>query len=99
MQQNTIQDYETTKYKIKRRLLSMRRHWTNGSPEKPTAQLQIGLWLTVWQRAFAPQVPGHGSTHFCCTQARFCSQVALTTHSGRQLGALPMYPVRQVQTA
>lgn len=48
----------------------------------------------TWQRALTPQVPGHGSTHLAFTQARVCPQSELTTHSGRQFGAVPMNPLR-----
>lgn len=40
--------------------------------------------------ALRPQVPGHGSEHFWDIQAKFGLHSALTTHSGRQLGGVPM---------
>ena len=74
-------------------------HLEKGSPVKPGAQLQIGLWFTTWQRALRPHVPGHGSTHFWLIHARFCGHSELTTHSGLQDGGLPMKPGEQEQTA
>lgn len=66
------------------------KHLTKGSPVNPTEQLHIGLWFTTWQRAFRPQVPGHGSVHFWLTHARSWAQSALTTHSGLQAGGEPI---------
>ena len=74
-------------------------HWVNGSPVKPLGQLQIGLWLRTRQSAPAPQLPGHGSRHFWPMQAWSVRQSWWMTHSGRQLGARPMKPGRQEQTA
>ncbi len=49
----------------------------------------MGLWLTTWQRAFMPQTPGHGSTHFWPTQAVVRLHSELMIHSGLQSGGLP----------
>lgn len=73
-------------------------HRTNGSPVKPDEQLQIGLWFTTWQREFSPHAPVHGSVHFILMHARFCEHSELTTHSGRQFGALPIKPGKQEHT-
>ncbi len=53
----------------------------------------MGLWLTTWQSAFAPQTPSQGSTHFLLVpQARCSAQSLFFRHSGRQLGGWPMKP-------
>lgn len=70
----------------------------NGSPVKPGVQLHIGLWVITWQRAFRPQVFGHGSTHFLLTQALFCGHSELTIHSGWHEGGVPIKPLSQVHT-
>lgn len=58
----------------------------------------MGAWLTTWQIALLPQLPGHGSTHLLFRQALFEEQSVLTTHSGRQPSyGLPIYPSMQVQ--
>lgn len=56
--------------------------WEKGSPVMVRGQLQTGLWLTTSQNAFIPQVPGHGSEHFCLMHARYCGQSELRRHSG-----------------
>lgn len=70
-----------------------------GSPLKPWGHLQMGLWLTTEHSALTPQLPGQGSLHFWLTQALESSQSELTTHSGRQVGGLPMKPSIHLQTA
>lgn len=70
-----------------------------GSPVYLAKQLQIGLWLTTWQVAPIPQVPGQGSIHFWLRQARFKGHSELWTHSGLQVGGLPMKPGMQEHTA
>lgn len=82
-----------------RSLLSCVRHLVKGSPVKPGAQLQMGLWFTTWQRALRPQVPGHGSWHFWLIQARFKVQSELTTHSGLHVGGEPTQPGWHEHTA
>ena len=62
-------------------------------------QLQMGLWFITWQFAFSPQVPGHGSIHFWFTQAWLRGHSELVTHSGRQVGGLPINPGTQEHTA
>lgn len=67
--------------KLKREnLLSWQRE--KGSPVMVRGQLHTGLWLTTSQKAFIPQVPGHGSAHFCLMHARYCGQSELRRHSG-----------------
>jgi len=61
--------------------------------------VQIGLWLIVWQLAFWPHIPGHGSLHFCPIQALSRLHSVLITHSGRQLGGLPIYSGRHEHIA
>ena len=56
--------------------------YLNGSPVYPEKQVQDGKWLTTWQTAFWPQVPGQGSWHLFEMQARFDGQSELRTHSG-----------------
>lgn len=51
------------------------------------------------QDVFKPHVPGHGSVHFCSMHALFEGHSELTTHSGLQLGGLPIYVGAQEQTA
>lgn len=58
--------------------------YVNGSPVYPGMQVQEGKWLTTWQLAFWPQVPGQGSWHLFLMQALFEGQSELRTHSGRQ---------------
>lgn len=48
------------------------------------------------QSALMPQEPGQGSLHFWLIQASCGVQSLLLTHSGRQLGADPTYPERQL---
>lgn len=45
-----------------------------------------------------PHCPIHGSTHFKLTHALFETHSVLTMHSGLQLGGLPLYSGKQVQT-
>lgn len=80
-------------------LLPMGWHMLKGSPVYRTGQLQIGLWLTTWHFAPAPQVPGHGSPHFRFEHASFWGHSELWTHSGRHVGGLPMYPWTQEHAA
>lgn len=40
-------------------------------------------------------MPGHGSTHLLFIQAWLLGQSGLITHSGRQFGGEPIYPVKQ----
>lgn len=80
-------------------LFSLGEHWKNGSPVNPTGQVQIGLWFLVVQSALTPQVFGHGSVHFLFKQAKWNGHSAFTTHSGLQLGGIPLYSGRHVQTA
>lgn len=82
-----------------RLLLSTLTQRTNGSPLKPMLQLQIALWLTVWQRAFIPHVPGQGSLHFWLMHDLSCEHSELTTHSGRQFGGAPVNSGKHEQTA
>lgn len=62
---------------------------------KPGLQAQTGEWSTTRQSEFGPQVPGQGSMHFWLTQPRLAGQSEAEMHSGRQLGAIPIMPVRQ----
>lgn len=68
-----------------------------GSPWYPGKQSHRGKWLTVWQMAFVPQVPGQGSRHLFLTQALFDGQSEFKTHSGRQPSyGLPKWSSMQV---
>lgn len=60
-----------------------------GSPLNSLGQLHIGLWLTTWQCASRPQVPGQGFIHFWFTHASFNGHSLLVTHSGLQFGGVP----------
>lgn len=62
----------------------------NGSPVYPKLQEHVGLWLRTWQSAFIPHDPGHGSVHFWFMQAFSDGHSELITHSGRQLGGIPI---------
>lgn len=73
--------YNATYWETEREnLLSWQRE--KGSPVMVRGQLHTGLWLTTSQKAFIPQVPGHGSAHFCLMHARYCGQSELRRHSG-----------------
>lgn len=73
-------------------------HCVNGSPVKPSTQEHIGVWLTTWQFAFAPQEPTHGFWHFWLMQAKWLAHSLLLTHSALQLGGLPMKPGKHVHS-
>lgn len=73
-------------------------HLVNGSPVYPDRQTHIGLWLITWHSVLSPQVPGHGSTHFWFTHAWFRGHSELITHSGLQLGGIPIKPGTQLHT-
>lgn len=74
-------------------------HLVKGSPVRCGGQLQIGLWFTTWHWAARPHVPGHGSVHFWLEQAWFNGHSELETHSGLQVGGLPINPGTQEHTA
>lgn len=61
--------------------------------------MHIGLCFTTTHFAFTPHDPLHGSMHFWLLHALFCRQSELTTHSGRHVGGLPIYPGVHVHTA
>ena len=63
-----------------------------GSPSYPWGQLQMGLWPTTSHLALMPHTPTQGLAHLRLIQARLGGHSLLMTHSGRQLGAAPMYP-------
>ena len=58
----------------------------------------MGLWFTTLHLAPMPQVPGQGSLHFWLEQAWVSGHSELTTHSGLQVGGLPMKPGTQEHT-
>jgi hypothetical protein len=60
----------------------------------PSGHVHTGVWLTTLHCAPAPQDPGHGSRHFSLRQAKLLVHSELMTHSGLQLGGLPMYEGR-----
>lgn len=74
-------------------------HLTNGSPVYLGGQVHMGLCLITSHLASTPHDPAHGLIHFWLLQALFGGQSELTTHSGRHVGGLPMYPGTQVHTA
>ena len=47
--------------------------------------------MIILYLALYPQAPRHGSWHFCWIQALLLAHSALITHSGLQLGGLPIY--------
>lgn len=73
----------------------MSSHAVNGFPVYPGWQMHMGACLTVVHVAWLPQAPGQGSTQRSFWQARFPGQSSLIVHSGRQLGARPIYPGKQ----
>ena len=87
------------KTRIEFYLLSTNEHSVKGSPENPSGQAHIGLWLTTSQVARNPQDPGHGSTHFWLLHAWFRGHSALSTHSGRHAGGEPKNDGKQEHTA
>lgn len=70
----------------------------NGSPVRPTGQVQIGLWFTVVHRAADPHVWVHGSPHLLLRHAWFDEHSELTIHSGLQLGGESTKPGWQEHT-
>lgn len=98
---NHIQGSERTRpsaQNVVKILLSSLKHRLKGSPTKFVGQLQIGLCITVLQRALCPQVPGHGSIHLIFWQALSNAHSELTIHSGLQCGGAFMLPSKQEQT-
>lgn len=55
----------------------------NGSPVKPTLQMQEGKWFMTWHSAFCPQVPEQGFWHRLFMQACVDGHSLLCMHSGR----------------
>lgn len=47
--------------------------------------------------AFCPQVPGQGSLHFICIQAKLDEHSPLLIHSGLQFGGDPIKSGKQEQ--
>lgn len=79
--------------------LRIGKHLMNGSPVNLLGQLQIGLWFTTSHLAAIPHVPGQGSIHFWLTHASFKGHSELVTHSGLQVGGLPIKPGTHEHTA
>ena len=67
-----------------------------GSPSYPWLQMQRGTWFLTLHWAFCPHKPGHGSLHFLEIQASSGLQSEFRTHSGLQLGGLPIISGTQV---
>lgn len=61
-------------------------HCVNGSPENPSLQKHIGVWLTALHCALIPQELGQGSLHFWLIHAWLVGHSLLLMHSGRQFG-------------
>lgn len=72
-------------------------HCMNGSPLNPFLHVHIATWLIVLHSAFTLQIPGHGSAHFLFIQAKWFGHSLLLTHSGLQLGGVPMKSDKQEQ--
>lgn len=60
-------------------------------------QTHIGVWLTTRHSALTPQDPRQGSLHFWFMQAKSLGHSLLLTHSGLQLGGMPMNSDEQEQ--
>ena len=59
---------------------------TDNSDKNTPTQILIISYLALY-----PQAPRHGSWHFCWIQALLLAHSAFITHSGLQLGGLPIY--------
>lgn len=57
------------------------------------------MWLFTVHNALTPHDPGQGSIQCSRTHALLLAQSELTTHSGRQFGGAPKYPVKHEQDA
>lgn len=68
-------------------------HWTNGLPVYGGGHTHDTVWPITWHSAPAPHDPSHGFWHLLFIQANWVGQSALSTHSGRQFGGEPMYPL------
>jgi len=58
-------------------------HKVSGFPVMPLGQKQIGLWLTIWQRACMPHAFSQGSIQSELTHANDLGQSALSEQRGR----------------
>lgn len=74
--------------------MTIGKHLENGSPVKPSLQMQTATWFKTWQLASIPHDPGQGSSHFCRTHANSAGHSEFIVHSGRQYGGEPTYPGR-----
>lgn len=68
-------------------------HCTNGLPVWPGGHTHETVWLMTWHSAPAPHDPSHGFRHLLLMHANWAGQSALMTHSGRQFGGSPIYPL------
>lgn len=75
------------------------KHFVNGSPVYPILQMHMGLWLITLHCVLIPHEFMHGDAHFWLMHASSLEHSLFTTHSGRQVGGLPMKFARQVHTA
>lgn len=62
----------------------------NGSPVRPSIQVQMGVWFITLHCAPLPQEPGHGSLHFSLIHAKLLVHSELIIHSGLQFGGFPI---------
>lgn len=69
----------------------------NGSPVYPARHVHTRMWFSTWHCAPAPQAPGHGSRHLSLIHAWLLGHSELITHSGLQLGGIPMNVGRHEQ--
>lgn len=68
-------------------------HCTNGFPVYEGGHTHETVWLMTWHSAPAPHDPSHGFWHLLFMHANWAGQSALITHSGRQFGGDPIYPM------
>lgn len=67
-------------------------------PVKPDEHEQLTALLITRHSAFSPQDPGQGSRHLELIQDLVDGQSGFMTHSGLQLGGVPMYDGRQAHS-
>lgn len=72
---------------------SRRMHCTNGFPVYEGGHTHETVWLMTWHSAFVPHDPSQGFWHLLFIHANWAGQSVLITHSGLQLGGVPIYPM------
>lgn len=79
------------------RVSGLGKQLVKGSPVYLCWHVHIGIWFSTWHCAPAPHDPGHGSRHLSLMHAWLLGHSELITHSGLQLGGIPMNVGRQEQ--